>query len=120
MAAPLNVYLAGPMRGKPKFNFPAFAKAAKELREDGYTVFNPAERDVRKYGKKIMENPRGTIKKAAAQVGFSLREALASDTAWLCKTADAIALLPGWRKSKGAKAELALAKALGLKEIYLK
>lgn len=117
----LNVYLAGPMRGKPQFNFPAFMKAAKELREEGYTVFNPAERDVRKYGKKIAtKNPTGSVKVATAQSGFSLREALASDTAWLCKTADAIALLPGWRKSKGAKAELALAKALGLKEIYLK
>jgi hypothetical protein len=112
-------YLAGPMRGIPYFNFPAFFAAEKKLKEKGYTVFNPARRDVQKYGKEIAA-PDGSVKTAAAQVGFSLREALAMDSQWLCLNADAIALLPGWKKSKGANAELALAKALDLKVIKLK
>ena len=51
--------------------------------------------------------------------GFSLREALGADTAWICAHADAIALLPGWEKSTGATAENALAVALGLTRIIL-
>jgi hypothetical protein len=46
-------------------------------------------------------------------------DALADDTAWICKEADAIALLPGWENSKGAKAELALAEALGHAVIHV-
>jgi hypothetical protein len=48
-----------------------------------------------------------------------LREALADDTKFICLEADAIALLPGWENSKGAKAELALSEALGHKVMYL-
>ncbi len=46
-----KVYLAGPMRGLPLFNFPAFADAAAKLRAQGYDVFSPAERDEQVYGK---------------------------------------------------------------------
>ena len=115
----MRIYLAGPMRNVPYFNFPAFFAAEAELKKKGHKVFNPARRDVQKYGKEIAA-PDGSIKTAAAQVGFSLREALAMDSQWLCLNADAIALLPGWEKSLGANAELALAKALGLKVIKLK
>lgn len=33
--------------------------------------------------------------------------------------AEAVALLPGWADSRGARAELALAEALGLQTIFL-
>ena len=115
----LRVYIAGKMRGVPYFGFPQFFAAEQKLKAKGYIVFNPARRDVQKYGKEIAV-ASGTIKEAASQVGFSLREALAMDTNWICLNADAIALLPGWETSKGACAELALAKALGLKVIKLK
>lgn len=114
----LHVYLAGPMRGIPYFNFPAFMKAAEILRKQGYEVFNPAERDVKKYGKKVSSSPTGNIKTAKKTVGFSLREALNADMEYICLEADAIALLPGWKKSKGACAEHALAVALD-HEIYI-
>ena len=52
-------------------------------------------------------------------MGFSLREALAADTQYIALVADAIALLPGWEKSAGANAEMALAHALGLTKIIL-
>ena len=45
MSAKHKVYVAGPMRGIPEFNFPAFFAAADKLRGDGFAVFNPAERD---------------------------------------------------------------------------
>ena len=116
-----NVYLAGPMRGIPQFNFPAFMAAAKQLRKEGYHVFNPADRDIKEHGSKMAtSNKTGDEKQATKDHGFSLRDALGDDTAWICKNADAIALLPGWEKSKGALAEKALAEALALEVFYVK
>jgi hypothetical protein len=115
----MKLYLAGPMRGIPNFNFPAFDFAAARLRTAGFTVFSPAERDRGIHGTKLEANATGDEKIAATNVGFSLREALGADTAWIAAKADAIALLPGWEKSSGANAELALAKALGLTVIIL-
>ena len=37
------VYISGPMRGLPEFNYPAFNEAARMWRSRGFTVFNPAE-----------------------------------------------------------------------------
>jgi hypothetical protein len=116
----MKVYVAGPMRGIPEFNFPAFNTAAALLRSQGHYVFNPAERDNERHGKDIsIGNITGCEVTAAKVHGFSLREALADDTKFICLEADAIALLPGWENSKGAKAELALSEALGHKVMYL-
>ncbi len=116
----MKVYLAGPMRGIPEFNFPAFHAAAAKLRADGFTVFSPAEKDNERHGKDISKgNASGDEEVAAKEHGFSLRVALGDDLAWICAEAEAIALLPGWQNSKGAAAELATAKALGLAVIEL-
>lgn len=111
----MKVYVAGPMTGIPEFNFPAFNAAAATLRADGHVVFNPAERDIERHnGVDISKgNASGSQEEAAKVHGFSLRDALADDTWWICKEADAIALLPGWENSKGARAEHALSVALG-------
>lgn len=117
----MKVYLAGPMRDIPKFNFPAFHHAAKRLRAMGFEVFSPAEKDIERHGKDISEsNHTGSEALAEKDHGFSLRVALGDDLAWICAHADAIALLPGWENSKGAKAERATASALGLEIIELK
>lgn len=111
----MKLYLAGPMRGIPNFNYPAFHAAAAVLRAEGHEVFSPAEHDVEKYGAAIgTNNEEGDEAVAAAQHGFSRREALSADLQWICANAEGIALLPGWQKSKGALAELALAEALDL------
>lgn len=113
----MNVYLAGPMRGIPKFNFPAFMEAAEVLRKQGHKVFNPAERDLDKYDESVLNSPTGNLGTAEKR-GFNLREALAADLRYVCLKADAVVLLPGWEKSKGATAERATAEVLGL-EIHL-
>ncbi len=113
-------YLGGPMRGVPLFNFPAFYAAAAKLRAEGHEVFSPAEKDNIRHGTDISaDNANGSEEEAAEKHGFNLRVALGEDLAWICAHADGIALLPGWENSKGAKAELAAAVALGLEVIYV-
>ncbi len=124
----MNIYLAGPMSGIPHFNFPKFMKAAKYLRTvygggsgmaQDNLVFNPAERDIETYGdNKEIFNATGDIEKATGG-GFSLSEAMKADLVWICDEAEAIALLPGWEHSSGARTEWSLANCLRLKVIYL-
>lgn len=116
----MRIYLAGPMSNLPFFNFPAFHTAAAKLRAEGHEVFNPADRDNERHGTDISEgNGEGCPLKAAKEHGFSRRVALAEDLDWICRHADAIAFLPGWENSSGARAERATAIALGLQEIVL-
>lgn len=88
-------------------------EAAKSLELSGHEVFNPAQRDIDKYGEQVYNSATGDFKDIE-HLGFSLREALSADTKYICEEADAIVLLPGWQNSKGAVAERALAEALGL------
>ena len=117
----MKIYLAGPMRGIPDFNFPAFKKAGAYLRKQGHEVFNPAERDEEDFGHTIQK--KGDEHEFAASVGLTTdqlrRRVFFFDAEYICKTAEAIALLPGWENSKGVKAEKALAEALGLDVIHL-
>lgn len=116
----MKIYLAGAMRGVPRFNFPAFHAVAARLRAQGHEVFSPAEKDNERHGTDISAgNATGDESIAAAEHGFNLREALGVNLAWICAHADAIALLPGWQVSKGATAERAAAVALGLEVIEL-
>jgi Domain of unknown function (DUF4406) len=110
----MKIYLAGPMRGYPNFNFPAFDFAAAKLRAEGHEVFSPAERDRLYHGNALEDNQTGDEALAAEKDGFSLRKALGDDTAWICRDGEAVALLKGWEGSKGAVAEAALGRALGL------
>lgn len=111
----MDVYLAGKMRGLPEFNFPAFIKGADRLRARGYRVFNPADRDI-----EAGFDPSGmTGFEDLQKSDFSLREALAADVAFISERAEAVVLLPGWETSKGAQAEVALARALDLPVIPL-
>lgn len=114
----MRIYLAGPMRGIPNFNFPAFDFAAARLRDQGHSVFSPAERDRAAYGAEIENNPTGDEAKVT-NAACTINDCMLADTDWICRNADAIALLPGWEKSSGANAELALGKALGLTHMIL-
>jgi nucleoside 2-deoxyribosyltransferase len=107
----MKIYLAGPMMGLPGLNFEAFDTAAYTLRRKGYEVFNPAEND------RIRHNINPD--KTTTEQTYPIRELLFEDLEYICKHADAIALLPGWHLSRGVAAELATATRLGLKVICL-
>lgn len=88
-----RIYVAGPMTGLPEFNFPAFNTMAERLRAEGWHVENPAD--------------HGETEGAewADYLRFDI-ESLA--------TCEAIMLLPGWSKSKGANLEVHIAKQIGV------
>lgn len=99
MSAPLY-YLAGPMRGVPSFNFPAFDAAAEDMRSRGLRVVSPAELD-RAHGFNPDTDPEDT-----------LAVYMARDLPHVCE-ADGVVVLPGWEGSEGAGVEVGLARVLG-------
>lgn len=112
-------YIAGPMRGIEAYNFPEFFAAEKQLLSLGLSVFNPARNDVNTYGLGEMLDADPTGRSAGQWLldnpqGFDLRHALADDLQFITLTADMLVVLPGWEKSKGARAEVATARALGI------
>ena len=107
----MKIYLAGPMTGIKDFNFPAFHKAAKELRAMGYKVFSPAEKDEETYGVNRFKGSGDPDK--IGGMAFK-RVLLGIDLKWICAQAQGIALMHGWEKSTGAIAESAVAVALDI------
>jgi hypothetical protein len=100
----LKIYLAGPMRGIEAWNFPAFDAAEARWREAGHQVFSPAQMDrVLKY------EPTSADECCPGH----LRHVIQLDLACVLAS-DAVALLPGWQRSRGAAVEVALAQFLGL------
>src|SRR5271155_4645374 len=109
----MRVYLAGPMRGIKAYNHPAFDRAALKLVDEGHEVFSPAEHDRQLWPDLDWLNLTGDLGKD----GFTfpdMRKVIKHDLDWIADNADAIALLPGWRNSRGALAEHALGIFLGL------
>lgn len=115
----MRIYLAGPMTGIPKFNFPKFLAAACALREMGHEVFCPAENDIATYGEEPFMSSALGRHDDIEHLGCTYRAVMKTDLSWICDYAEGIAMLPGWENSKGANAEWALAKCLGLEIIYL-
>lgn len=90
------------MRGHHLFNFPAFDAAAASLRAAGHEVVSPAEID-RAHG----FDPSRELTHGEYEV--FLRRSLKA-----MLDCEAIALLPGWRDSRGALLEFEVARALGM------
>ena len=88
-----RVYIAGPMTGLPDFNFPAFNAMAATMRAEGWHVENPAE--------------HGHVD--GAEWGDYLRYDIGR-----LATCEAVMLLPGWSKSRGACLEVSIARQLDM------
>lgn len=88
-----RIYIAGPMTGLLECNYPAFHRAARHFRALGFLVENPAE------------NPEPPCKSWAGYMRMSLVQ---------ISRCDAIHLLPGWWRSRGARLEALIAWALGI------
>jgi hypothetical protein len=96
----MRVYIAGPMRGVPGFNYPAFHAATARWRAAGHEVYNPAEADTE----------AGVTGDVA--VSPKMANTLILNGLQRLAECDAIAMLPGWEDSLGALAEISFARAL--------
>lgn len=79
-----DFYLAGGMRGYPNGNKEVFFKAAKWLRDQGFSVWNPAEQN---------------------DSNKTFHECIKNDLNAIIHQCKNIALLPGWKDSLGANTE---------------
>jgi len=111
-----TIYVAGPMRGYEDYNYPAFDRCSRVLREQGWNVINPAELD--KDAGKPMSDPMSFAPDTNYEDHEFMRKALRRDMVAICDQCTAIYMMSNWERSKGAKAEHALAKALGLSIFY--
>lgn len=89
-------YLAGPMSGHENFNRPRFNEIAAILRDQDFSVWNPAELEVE-----------------GDDYNQYMREGLSR-----LVECHALILIPGWETSKGTKIEIMLARILHM-PIYL-
>ncbi len=100
-----QAYLLGPMRGRPRFNFDAFARAARLFRARGLKVISPHELDAADGFNPDTDEPRS--------IKFYMRRDLAA-----LLGCDFAVALPGWEESQGAQLEVAAAIWLGM-PVYL-
>ena len=96
----MRLYLASPMRSRPAYNAFAFHDTATELRLHGYEVITPIEIDNR-----VDPTFDHRIHKATPEQVEKFQHACLVELA----KCDGVALLSGWRESKGVQTELDLA-----------
>ena len=108
-------YISGKMTGVKWFNFPAFDRAAAELRKRGHTVLNPADMD-REAGFDAMKMPEDSDWSSIPSE-FSFADAITRDIDAV-RECDFVFVLSGYETSSGAKAEIALAEWIGKDVIY--
>jgi hypothetical protein len=97
-----TVYICGPMRSHPNLNHPAFFEAEETLLKAGHKVINPARMD-----QELGLDPHNSQMDSKFIEDCARRDI---DAVFEC---DELVLLPNWEKSKGAKAEIAVAQWLG-------
>ena len=124
MSRPQRCYLAGPMRSRPEFNYPAFHQAAAQLREAGWYVYNPAEMDIAR------DNGGPDLTLSLKEQGYhaadfrTARRYATRDLKVITQQlqgecGDAIVYLEGWAESIGAQAEIAASKWVNLRVLSL-
>lgn len=103
----MTIYISGPMTGHPDNNMYAFQMAQTTLKEHGYNVINPHE---------ISE----TVNIRFFEMGkvAEYEDYLKEDIIQMLSHADCVLVLPGWCNSKGAKLEVAIALACGIKVYF--
>jgi hypothetical protein len=75
-----SIYIAGPMRNCPLFNFPAFDKARDFLRSIGFNPISPVD----------LDREMGFDPATDSWEGFSLQEAIKRDLDAIMKVAPSI------------------------------
>jgi hypothetical protein len=96
------LYVAGPMSHIPQYNVPAFLDAEKDLLARGKKVVLPVDLNRPEEVAKLMACPLGT----ESATGRTWEELLSEDLLLIHKEGvEAICVLPGWQRSRGARLE---------------
>lgn len=113
-----TVYISGPMRGITDFNRHAFFAAEDEVYDlfpgEDVIILNPSRIDEETHGI-IFRSVTGDV---ADIPEFDLRGTLGNDLDLIATYATHVYVLSGYATSRGALAEIALARALDLPVIY--
>lgn len=101
----MKVYIAGPMTGLPQFNFPAFDALGSRLRSRGFDVVSPAELDDPEDRAAALASPDGHMHDGH-HMNKTWGDFLARDVKLLADGGiEAVIVLPGWERSRGARLE---------------
>lgn len=101
----MKIYIAGPMTGYPKYNFPMFDECKvylEKLLKDRFEVISPADL-----------NRADGIDENSEVDNALLRKIFAKDVQEIA-TCDLMVMLPRWQLSCGAKIEYQIAHYLGI------
>ena len=113
-----RAYIAGPMRGYPMFNWPAFKLATKLWKIYGYDITSPADMDEAEDGLDPIADPAKADDQVASYGREMVDKIVRRDIEVVmdldAERGDCLLMLPGWRESTGAMAEYSLAKWRGL------
>lgn len=107
----MKVYIAGPMTGLPQFNFPAFDALGARLRASGFDVVSPAELDDPDDRAAALASPDGSMAtygnaRPDGVIKKTWGDFLARDVKLLADGGiEAVIVLPGWERSRGARLE---------------
>lgn len=110
----MKLYVAGPMTGIPKFNFPTFANVTNSLRGAGYEVVSPHEQDHPEVAAAAWNSATGSMDDLPPGLAGSdpLETILKNDRD--IAGCDGVALITGWSRSSGAVHEVATATRLSI------
>ena len=100
-------YVAGPMTGRPGFNYPAFDGARDQLVSEGWSVINPADLD------RINLDIDFSVMEGTEDLG-KYGTAFARQDISSLLLVDAVFLLDDWQMSTGATNEAKIATMLGV------
>jgi hypothetical protein len=98
-------YLAGPMSGIPRFNFPLFYRVTETLRIAGMSIVSPAELDDQEDKGAAMTSTDGDPNNRVHMGGKTWADFLARDVKLIADKVQGIIFLPEWYKSRGARLE---------------
>lgn len=114
----MKLYIAGPMTGRPNFNFPAFDCAVASLEHTGLECVSPADLD--EYGTRheAINSPDGAPGSGGAG-NSTWGDFLARDVKVIADVVDGVALMPEWETSKGARLEAFICRHVGKPVFYI-
>lgn len=105
MSSGKRYYLAGPMSGRPQFNFPLFYEVSAVLRARGFDIISPAELDDAEDKGAALLSADGNPDTQRTKTNKTWADYLARDVKLIGDErlgVHAIIFLPEWETSRGA------------------